>query len=55
MGCCVHLVTVPMSQIHQQQPRAGTSLTKACIRMGCAALRPVVISHWNKTGAGFPA
>jgi hypothetical protein len=36
--------------------RAGTSFTKACVRLGCAAMRPVVNSHWNKyTGAGFTA
>lgn len=44
-----------MNRIQQQQPTAGTSTTKACDRIGCA-MRPVVISHWNKfTGAGFPA
>jgi hypothetical protein len=32
---------------------AGTSITKA-VRFGCAVMRPVAISNWNKTaGAGF--
>jgi len=45
-----------MNRIQQQHQRssAGTSFTKACGRLGCAMI-PVVISHWNKTGAGFPA
>jgi hypothetical protein len=35
---------------------AGTSHTKACIRFGCAQMRPVSIQQWNtKTGPGFPA
>jgi hypothetical protein len=34
---------------------AGTSFTKACV-MGCAVMRPVAISNWNKTAsAGFKA
>jgi hypothetical protein len=46
-----------MNRTQQQQPKnAGTSHTKACVRFGCAAMRPVSI-HWtNKlTGAGYPA
>ncbi len=32
---------------------AGTSITKA-VRFGCAVMRPVAISDWNKTAsAGF--
>jgi hypothetical protein len=34
---------------------AGTSITKA-VRFGCAVMRPVAISNWNKTaGVGFEA
>jgi hypothetical protein len=35
---------------------AGTSHTKACVRFGCAQMRPVSHQQWNnKTDAGFPA
>jgi hypothetical protein len=40
----------------QQFPRsrAGASTTKACVQLGCAAMRLVSVCHWNKnTGAGF--
>ena len=34
---------------------AGTSITKA-VRFGCAMMRQVAISNWNKTAsAGFEA
>jgi hypothetical protein len=46
-----------MTRIHQHlRSRAGTSFTKACVQLCCAAMRPVVISQWNKqTGPGFQA
>jgi hypothetical protein len=32
---------------------AGASITKA-VRFGCAVMRPVAVSNWNKTAdAGF--
>ena len=45
---------VPMAQtLSNHLSLAGTSLTKA-VRFGCAVMRPVAISNWNKTaGAGF--
>jgi len=45
---------VPMAQTLQHHlSLAGTSITKA-VRFGCAVMRPVAISNWNKTaGAGF--
>ena len=45
---------VPMAQtLHNHLSLAGTSFTKA-VRFGCAVMRPVVISNWNKAaGSGF--
>jgi hypothetical protein len=45
---------VPMAQTHKLHARlAGTSITKA-VRFGCAMVRTVAISNWNKTAvAGF--
>ncbi|HZZ58001.1 MAG TPA: hypothetical protein VFE31_09230 [Opitutaceae bacterium] len=44
-------------QLHQPANCAGTSYTKASMRMGCGHKQPVAISRWNKqqTGTGFPA
>jgi len=40
---------------HNHRSCAGTSFTKA-VRLGCAVMRPVVISNWNKTtGLGLEA
>jgi hypothetical protein len=39
--------------LHSHLSLAGTSITKA-VRFGCAVMRPVAISNWNKAaGAGF--
>jgi hypothetical protein len=47
-----------IATIKHLSSRAGTSITKACYRHGCA-MRPVCGSQqgqWNKqTGAGFTA
>jgi hypothetical protein len=45
-----------MTQAHKHHlSLAGTSFTKACAT-GCAMMRRVVISNWNKTaGSGFKA
>jgi len=49
-------LTVPMAQTHKHHPSlTGTSFTKAC-GFGCAVMRLVAISNWNKTAsAGFKA
>ncbi len=47
-----------MTRINQHhRSHAGTSFTKACVVLCCAAMRPVVNSQqWNKqTGPGFQA
>jgi hypothetical protein len=39
--------------LHRHPSLAGASFTKA-VRFGCAVMRPVAISKWNKTaGVGF--
>jgi hypothetical protein len=39
--------------LHYHLSLAGASITKA-VRFGCAVMRPVAISIWNKTaGSGF--
>jgi hypothetical protein len=39
--------------LHNHLSLPGTSITKA-FGFGCAVMRPVAISNWNKTaGAGF--
>jgi len=45
-----------MAQTHKHHTSlAGTSFTKAC-GFGCAVMRLVAISNWNKTAsAGFKA
>jgi hypothetical protein len=45
-----------MAQTHSPHTSlAGTSITKA-VRFGCAVMRLVAISNWNKTAsAGFEA
>lgn len=50
-ACCF---TVPMAlTLKHHRSLVGTSFTKA-VRFGCAVMRPVAISNWNKTaGTGF--
>ena len=53
---CASCPLVPMAQTHKHHHSlAGTSFTKAC-GFGCAMMRLVAISNWNKTAsAGFAA
>jgi hypothetical protein len=39
--------------LNHHRSRAGTSITKA-VRFGCALMRPVAVTNWDKTaGSGF--
>jgi hypothetical protein len=44
-------VSMTASFKHQLR-RAGAHYTMGCQQQRCATMRPVVISVWNKTGAG---
>jgi len=51
---CAVCPTVPMAlTLNHHRSLRGTSFTKA-VGFGCAVMRQVAISNWNKTaGAGF--
>jgi hypothetical protein len=49
-SCSVHTSDQMTASLqHHRSLAAGTSFTKAVVQQCCVAMRPVVISAWNKT------